>query len=308
MQTTLSLTLNDFLSALDAPAGEAGLIADEVSRHDFKYRRLAQNERDVLILSILKKIETFSRVGEHRHNIWEMAWADVAKRYEDAKEDPAALEPSFISGTREVRLAGDFALPLASGFEFNYFRVVRLWLFRKYLAGAKTAYEFGCGSGFNLVALAHLFPEMKLTGLDWAQPAVDLINRVAKKRALNLTGRRFDFFHPDPDLQLEPGSIAMTFCALEQTGERFDTFIKWLCGRKPALVVSMEPAIELYDPNTLFDDLVIRYHTQREYLRGYIPYVRKLEAEGKAEILHCQRLGLGSLFHEAYSLLIWRPV
>lgn len=308
MDDTATLTPAHFLEAFDAPEQDGDLIGAEIARHDFRYRRLTQTERDGLILSVLNRLDGFTRVGAHRHDIWEMAWSDVANRYEQSRGDLAALEPSFIGATREIRLRGDFALPVDPKFEFHFFRVFRHWLFRKYLGEAGAVYEFGCGSGFNLAALAQLCPEKRLTGLDWARPAVELMNSFARQEGFNLTGRFFDFFSPDPEMVLEPGSVVLTFCALEQTGERFKGFIDWLLARKPALVISMEPVFEFYDITRLYDVLAMRYHLHRGYLSGYLTHLQTLAAAGRVEILKARRMGFGSLFHEGTSLLIWRPV
>lgn len=302
------LTAQDFVNAFAAPASDTDLIAAEVAKYDFRYHRLPQAERDALILSILHKLDGFTQVGEHRQSIWEMAWGDVAARYDQSQDDLAALEPSFIGGTGVIRLLGDYARPVTAGFEFGYFRVLRSWLFQRYLKDAARVFEFGCGSGFNLATLAQMAPEKELVGLDWAESACSLINRFAQTHDFNLRGQRFDFFHPSDDVTLGAGSVAMTFCALEQTGDRCGTFVRWLVDKKPDLVISMEPVLDFYDPTSLFDDMVIRYHTHRKYLSGYYPLLKQLEAEKKVEILTARRLQMGSLYHEGYSLLIWKPL
>jgi SAM-dependent methyltransferase len=308
LSDSLAFTVADFLDTFGAPPEDAALIANEVGKYDFRYRRLSQAERDAVILRVLRRLDGFTQVGEHRKDIWEMSWADTAARYDAAGEEIDALEPSFIGGTKEIRLRGDYAVPVAPKFEFNWFRVLRLWLFRRYISGAPQVYEFGCGSGFNLVAMARLAPEARFVGLDWAESAVALINRVAAKHALSLSGRRFDFFHPDPDLKLEPGSVVTTFCALEQTGERCGAFVDWLMTRRPRLVVSMEPIVDFYDPESLFDDMVLRYHGHRQYLSGYLGRIKALSESGRCELVAARRLFMGSLYHEGYSLLIWKPL
>lgn len=302
-----ALSVADFLAAFDAAPEDAALFAAEAARHDFHYRRLDQAERDAVILSVLRKLDSFTQVGEHRHDIWEMAWAEVGHRYDDSGGELSALEPSFIAGTRHIRLGGDYALPLDPSFEFSFFRVLRSWLFRKYLGDSQHVYEFGCGSGFNLASLAQLAPDKHLVGLDWARPAVRLIDRVAARYGFPLRGRHFDFFHPDPDLTLEPDAVAMTFCALEQTGDRCPVFLDWLLERRPALVISMEPILDFYAADSLVDELAMRYHGGRRYLTGYWAWARQAAAAGRIELLKARRLGMGSLYHEGYSLLIWRP-
>lgn len=303
-----ALAVGDFLHAFGASAADAALIAEEVVKHNFSYGRLEQEARDAAILSVLRKLEDAAAAGEHRHCIWEMAWADAARRYDEAGGDLVALEPSFISATPYLRLSGDYAAPVDPRFESNYYRVLRAWLFRKYLRDARDVYEFGCGSGFTLAGLARLMPDCRLVGLDWAQPAVDLINRVADRHRLKLSARRFDFFHPDASMTLAPDAVAMTFAALEQIGSRFRDFADWLIERRPSLVINLEPIAEFYDPDKLFDQLALRYHHKRQYLAGYQPYLAELAKLGRIELVLARRLGMGNLFHEGYSLLIWRPL
>ncbi|MBC7907743.1 MAG: hypothetical protein H7Y60_13505 [Rhodospirillaceae bacterium] len=301
-------TVEDFLAAFGADAGDRDLIAAEAGAYDFSYSRLSQTERDAVILGILERLDSFTQVGAGRAGIWESAWSDVAKRYADSGDDLASLDPPFMGATPVLRLGGDYARPDMAAFETHWFRVLRRWLLNKYLVGARRVCEFGCGSGFNLVTLAQMSPATELVGLDWSQSVVDLMNRIGRGHGFNLTGRRFDFFNPDPDFAFGGATdVAMTFCALEQTGDRFGTFVDWLMARKPGLVVSMEPALEHYDNSTLFDHLAVRYHTGRKYLNGYYTRIQELEAADQAEILVRRRLGFGSLYHEGYSLLIWRP-
>jgi hypothetical protein len=167
--------------------------------------------------------------------------------------------------------------------------------------------EFGCGSGFNLATAARMFPEIELTGLDWSPSAVDLVNDIGRTQGFNLKGRRFDFFNPDDDIAVGPDTVAMTFAALEQTGPRCTIFAQWLLEKRPGLVVSMEPIRENYADDSLFDYLAIRYHEHRQYLSGYSTWVRRQAAEGRVEIIADFRPGFGSLYHEGYSVLVWRP-
>ncbi len=301
-------TVEDFMAAFGAAPSAREVIAAEASKYDFHYTRLDQPDRDAVILDILRRLDGFTQVGPERHAIWENAWSDVAQRYRDSHEDLAALDPPFMGATPVLRIGGDYARPMVAAFETHWFRVLRKWLLSTYLVGADRVCEFGCGSGFNLVTLAQMAPQTELIGLDWSPTVVDLMNQIGRRHGFKLSGRRFDFFNPDPDFVFGgQGDVAMTFCALEQTGERYDAYVEWIMERKPALVVSMEPALELYDPSSLVDDMAIRYHTGRKYLNGYYTRISELAAAGKAEILVKRRLGFGSLYHEGYSLLIWRP-
>jgi len=58
----------------------------------------------------------------------------------------------------------------------------------------------------------------------------------------------------------------------------------------------------------LFDYLAIRCHTTRNYLKNWLSDIRALEKSGKAEIIEEKRLQFGDRYHEAYSVIAWRPL
>jgi hypothetical protein len=69
----------------------------------------------------------------------------------------------------------------------------------------------------------------------------------------------------------------------------------------------MEPLVELYDEQRLVDYLAIKFHRKRGYLEGFLTSLRKLQAEGRIEILEQRRFYFGSIYHEGYSYVAWRP-
>jgi SAM-dependent methyltransferase len=307
-QTWQTFTVEDFLAAFGAPADDRALIAEEVAKYDFGWRRLTQGERDAAVLSILKKLDGFTKVGEHRHGIWTDSWEETHQRYLKSGRDIEALDPPFMGATPIIRLSGDYAIPRDPAFEHHWFRVYRQWMFKKFVGGSQRFLEFGCGSGFNLATIGKLRPDLELTGFDWAQPAVDLVNQVADDHKLKLSGRRFDYFNLDKSVNIGPGATIGTFCSLEQTGTRYKDFFNWLMEAKPDLVISMEPGIENYDTDTLYDYMGYAYVAHRQYLNGYFSDVRDAAKQGRAEILWDRRPGFGSFYHEGYSLIVWRPL
>ena len=307
-QTWQTFTVEDFLAAFGAPADDRALIAEEAAKYDFGWRRLTKVERDAAVLSILKKLDGFTKVGEHRQGIWTDSWEETRQRYLKSGRDIEALDPPFMGATPIIRLNGDYAIPRDAAFEHHWFRVYRQWMFKKFVGGSKRFLEFGCGSGFNLATIGRLRPELDLTGLDWAQPAVDLVNQVADDHKLRLNGRRFDYFNLDKSVNIGPGATVGTFCSLEQTGTRYKDFFDWLMEAKPDLVISMEPCIENSGTDTLYYYRSYAYVAHRQYLNGYFTDVRAAAKHGRAEILWDRRPGFGSFYHEGYSLIVWRPV
>ena len=97
-------------------------------------------------------------------------------------------------------------------------------------------------------------------------------------------------------------------CALEQVGPRHDRFVEFLLQKKPGICVNMEPLLELYDETNLVDYLAARYHRKRGYLEGFLTALRTLADKGHIEILDVRRFFFGSLYHEGYSYVAWRPL
>lgn len=301
--------IDDFARAFGASVNETALFAEEASKYDLGWRRLTKAERDAAILTVLQRLDGFTKVGAHRHDIWTDSWEETRQRYLSSDRSIEALDPPFMGATPIIRLDGDYAMPRDAAFEHYWFRVYRHWLFKKFIGpDVQRFLEFGCGSGFNLATIGKLRPDLELTGLDWAQPAVDLVDQIAEDHDLTLKGRRFDYFNLDKSVDIGPGAVIGTFCSLEQTGTRFRDFFDWIMEAKPNLVISMEPGIENYDTDDLFDYLGWRYVTHREYLNGYFAAVREAAAAGRVEILHDRRPGFGSFFHEGYSTIVWRPL
>ena len=277
---------------------------------DFHYEVPQGAERDRIILGVLRHLDSDkpTRVGPERAGVWESCWSDSLQKFTESGFDPARLVPDFIKPNQPIRLNRDYAIPRNPRFELDFLQVCRSWLFAKFLGDAPSVYEFGCGSGFNLIALAKQIPGKKLYGLDWSKSSYETVSLFRDKLGLDITGRHFDFFEPDRHLQMIRDAGVLTMCALEQVGPRHDRFVQYLLEQRPAICVNMEPLAELYDDNDLVDHLALRFHRKRGYLDGFLTLLRKFEAQKKIEILETRRFNFGSIYHEGYSYVAWRPL
>lgn len=293
---------------------DAGNIRDTtrslIQRHDFSYREIVGDERDKLILDVLKRIDRDQQVigAEERKVVWYKGWDANLKEFLSTNFALEALIPKFIRPGQPVRLKRSFVFPNNPDFELRFVEVVRSWIFEEFFAPFDNLYEFGCGTGFNLVPLAQRFPDKKLFGSDFVQSSVDLVNSIARQYKLNLSATLFDMISPSPDYRILPSSAVYTFGAIEQLASRFERFLGFLLTQKPGLCLHIEPTVELYDDTHLIDFLGIKFHRKRGYTEGFLPTLQKLTAEGRVEIQRVKRLYFGSLFMEGYSLIVWRPL
>ncbi|MGE3538410.1 MAG: hypothetical protein AB7N91_13390 [Candidatus Tectimicrobiota bacterium] len=307
--TASTLTLDDFARLFattvdDLPAECLSIVASK----DFRYRRLDMAARDSIVTAILQRIdsETLWVSGPGKQAIWEKGWSENVQEY-DRTHSVEALTPKFIDSRPTLRLDRDYMQPVEAHFEFNFIDVYRHWAFKKYLQDAQTIFEFGCGSCQHLPVLAKLFPSTAWHGLDWAVASSTLIAKLAAETSWNITGHVFDLYNPDESLALDTHDGVYTVGTMEQLGNGFEPFLQFLLRKRPRIVMHMEAIAELYDPAFLPDYLALRYHRKRNYLDGYLSRLRQLESAGVLTILKAHRLLFGSMYHDPYSLVVWKP-
>jgi hypothetical protein len=288
---------------------ETSLSAECVRRietRDFRHRVLEGADRDAVVRQVIAALSGELPVsGPQRREAWERGWADILARFEASGGDPGALTPHYFR-RGPMRLHGADVSPRDGRFELSFVAVLHAWLAGGLLATAPEIWEFGCGPGHNLVGLAGLLPGRRFVGLDWANASQALLERIRALRGIDVRGLPVDLFAPAPELRVPGDAAVLTVGAMEQLGPRFEPFLRFLLEQAPAIVVHLEPIHELYDRTSLLDDLAARYAERRGYLQGYLPALERLAAAGRVEILHVKR-HLGSLMHDGWGSIVWRP-
>ena len=304
------MTLEDFARSFGTTVED---IPDDcrelITKTDFKYKLLIGEELDKVILDVLKKIESDQQIvsAPERQDVWDRGWAENLQNFIKSGYNLNNLVPKFIRPNKVIRLNRNYIMPSNPNFELDYFSTFRLWLFKKYLKEFDNIYEFGCGTGFNLVVLAQLYLEKKLHGLDFVPSSVNLVNKIGEVYGWNMIGHLFNILAPDENFEIGDNSAIFTICSIEQLASNFEAFLQFILKQSPKLCIHVEPTIELYDENNLIDYLAMKFHRKRGYTENYLTRLRELEAQNKIEILKIKRLFFGSLYHEGYSLIIWRP-
>lgn len=283
---------------------------DIIASTNLTYSIIDGYKREQLILDILKRVDRDRQVigAPSRQKIWHDGWKENLQDFIKSKYDLNKLIPRFIRPKQPIRYNLQYIKPVNPNFELDFYSIFRLWLFKKYLKDFAHIYEFGCGTGFNLVALAQLYPDKKLFGLDFVKSSTTLVNEIAKRYGYNIKGKLFNMFSPDKKCCLEKDSAVFTVGSVEQLASKFEPFIKYLLHQPVSLYIHVEPMIELYDENKLIDYLAIKFQGKRGYTKTFLPYLRQLESRNIIEILKVKRLFFGSLFMEGYNYIVWRKV
>jgi hypothetical protein len=306
-----SVSCEDLARLLSSTAEEIRDYYEVAGVSSLGFRRLDRQDRDTACHAVLSRIldETLPRSVESSAERWVKGWDEVRRDFVSSGYDLQMLRPQYFR-YKQVRFAGDFVEVSTPAFEYDLYTAMRGFLFRKYLDGISRVVEFGCGTGSTLLLLHSIFPHMELIGTDWAQPSQEILGLISEKKGVPVSGINFDMLHPasSESPSIHSRTAVITMHAMEQLGESFGPFLDFLRAARPALCLHIEPIYEFYDSSSFFDCLAQSYHRRRNYLRGFLPVLEALARRGHAEILQSYRSGLGCVFHEGYSVVVWRPI
>jgi hypothetical protein len=306
-----ALTADDFAQL----TGVAGVSAKRILKRypvaDLRYRELAEDERERAEAEVEDVINNraLRTVGGDDPTVWERGWGEVAASVKDRQITIEALRPQYFRGEPVCRLNGRYVRALAPGFEYDAGLILRRIVFDAFLGEFEKVIEIGCGTGINLLLLMEQFPGISLVGCDWAQASCDILSAMARQTGQAIKGHVFNMLTGTgwDGEDIDGRSAVVTVHAMEQLGAHWQPFLQFLQRRAPALCLHIEPLLELYDAESAFDDRARRYHLKRNYLNGFHAHIGELARAGKASILASRRVRFGGFYHEAYSILAWRP-
>ena len=274
----------------------------------YKELSLIDSHREMEMVRLELMSKRFSESGPHREQSWSDSWEAVREKFVQSGYNLFVLDPPYVSANPIVRWMGQYIRATSNGFEMNVYRYLRETVFRKLMSDARFVHDVGAGSCFNSAAYLHFNLDATVFAYDWAPASQQIANDLYKHHGMRLYGERFDFYNPTLHRETkDEREIVMTTCAMEQLGAGWKPFLDNLMIMRPDRVVHIEPILEKYD-DTPYDNVARQYHEQRNYLSGYYPALKKLESEGKIKIVCDHRTGIGSRFHECYTVLAWELI
>ena len=290
---------------------------------DFTFSEESRKEIDEYLIEIedltIEEIEQHKQIiqdflskefvvyaGSHRIEEWNSGWNENSTEFENSK-NLDCLIPKYFGKYDVIRMDGSFKRVKSKNAELYTLRVLQKYVYEKYCKSFENYYEFGCGTGHNLLELHRISRNAGIYGFDWAAPPGQIFKNINHFFAKQFNFRRFDLTEPDSSVEILENSVVFTFAALEQIGDKNRNFIDFLVSKKPALCIHLEPIAELLDESDELQKLSIDYIKKRNYLSNFYNNIKLLENEQKLDILEAKRTKVGSLFLEGYSLLVWRP-
>ena len=282
-----------------------------IKSYNFRYKEISTKEQDELLIRIMEALIDggLVKAGEHRRSEWDEGWQENFNAINQSDGGLNSIIPGYFNKYNVIRWGGRFIRPVSEHFEKNSLSIITDWMYSKYFRNMSRICEFGCGTGHNLIRARDVNKNAELWGGDWAHSS----QRIIEKMRISgidpkVYGHNFDYFNPDKNFQLPNNTGVVTIASLEQVGDRWSNFIEYLIDQRPKICIHIEPISELLDSSILLDYLSIRYFEKRNYLKGFLTGLKKLEDSGKVIIHKAQRTGIGSLFIEGYSIVVWQPI
>lgn len=282
-------------------------VQAEFAKMQLGYRTLTVEERDKWILFVLehiKGLDATNMAGRKRIHEWQDGWKN------NSIND--IFIPRYFGKYPVVRMGNEFVTSTESKFlalEYCTFTAIQRYIFPKYISKVSYAYEFGCGTGHNLLRISAANTKLEsIVGLDWVDSSLDNISGISKFLD-NVSGRKFNMFEPDYSYKLNADSVVCTVASMEQLGTDFQKFFDYLLANRPRYVIHIEPINELLNPESnLLDYLSVNYAKKRNYLDGYLDFLRTMEGRGLLNVICAMRSYVGSLFIDGYSIVVWECV
>lgn len=283
-------------------------LKEKIKNFDLSYRELSKQESNDIVLKILsylyKDTDAIIQAGQHRLGDWESGWQENAEEFLRYKEFNFLI-PKYFGKYPYIRWNKEIIKPCNKDMEYNLVSILQYWIFEKFLKDCSNIYEFGCGTGHNLLRVKEVNPEAQAFGLDWSSSSQQSIANINKVFNTNFKYDKFDFFNLNSEFYLEKNSGVYTFAALEQVGDKYKSFIDFLLKNNPKICFHIEPIGEYLDDENLYDFLSKKYFEKRNYLVNFKNYMYKLQEQKKINIIFEKESFIGSMFINGYSIIAW---
>ena len=267
-------------------------------------------ERDQAIIKIVMSLldTPYSLAGATRAKEWEFGWLENYQEFNNT-HDIKSLIPKYYGKYPFLRLQGDIQIALSKDAEYNSVRMLMHYIYERFLAPSENIIELGCGTGHHLYQLADIDSSKTFYGLDWSLSSQKILGLYQQLHSSQrITAKNIDFFSPPIYSQYIPYDSAIyTFAALEQIGADHDKIIEFMIAARPRVVVHLEPIYELMNQEILLEYLSAKYFLKRNYLSGFLSNLLRKQDQGKIKVHFQEKTGVGSLFIEGYSLIVWSP-
>lgn len=287
------------------------VLKNLIRKLNLKYRLLKKKEMNDHQIEIDKILRSnLIPSGSKRKKIWDRGWKDIMKSFKKKKKTESLIPHYYKRGKSIMRFNSQYIIPEKNNFEATFLKIVQRYIAEKYLKKYSNIYEFGCGTGHNLLAFSSILNEpKKFYGLDWSRYSQKIIKLIEKYKMNEINhsfiGCSFDFFKINKNYKINNNSVCLTWGSLEQVGSKFKEILDFFLKKDFKIIINIEPFNEIYKSNSKFDINGLKYHKKRKYLFNYYKKIKSLEKKRIVKIIKYRRI-IGSAFHDGWNILIFK--
>jgi hypothetical protein len=276
------------LSLLDKEVLDKNLLLEEV----FDINAYIQKCNEETIV--------YKVAGEHRRQDWERGWSGDGVYYSD---DEYSNLPFYFKNNSHIRVGLKVFKDISGFAEVNLLRALQVIVFKEFLSKISTrvCFEYGCGTGSNIQYLRRAFPDLDFYGSDWVESACRKLieNKILDEEKCRLV----NYFDVNSFSGAPIPYAAFTNASLEQSGDRFKDFIRFLVGNSMCLGgIHIEPVRELLDLSNPLNVQSYEYAEKRGYLTDFYQNLKQLDLE----ILVAKDFSVGSKYISGYQVVCWK--
>lgn len=272
------------------------------------FKELNTKEKEAAIISTLEKINIENRIvtTKGRKKIWEKGWGDINNIF-IKKKKLESLIPQFYSKRSNLyfRLKGKF-IKSSKFFEYKMIDIFRSWYFSKYLKNVENIYEFGAGSGHNMVRLTEIFPQKKIYASDFSSNSVNLLRNISDHMGYNWNCFQFDMKKINKKIVLKKNSAVFTSGSIEQLSGNVDNFLNFIIKNKPKICIHIEPMPQLFKKDNIEDLLSVMALKKKKYSINFLDKIYNLKKKNKIKVIKLLKSPFGSQLIDGMNLLVWK--
>ena len=184
--------------------------------------------------------------------------------------------------------------------------IYRHWYFKKYFKNIENIYEFGAGSGHNLISLMKIFPQKKIFASDFSKNSVNLLKNISDYKNYNWKCFKFDMKKVNKRIILEKNSAVYTSGSIEQLSGKIDNFFNFINKNRPKVCIHIEPMPQLFKTNNLEDMLSVMALNKKRYSTNFLEKIYELKKQKKIKIIKLLKSPFGSQLIDGMNLLVWK--
>ena len=199
-----------------------------------------------------------------------------------------------------------FIYPKTKNFELKFHRLILHFINIKFLDKIDCLYEFGAGSCQNLIFFLNLKKKLRVFGSDWSASTIKILKLIKKNYQDRVISFQQINMFKKFSLKVHENSCLFTFCSMEQLGKNFKNFINSSLKSNFKIYVHVEPINELSRKDR-FGKLSVNYLKRRNYLFGFLKFLKNLENKKIIKILYKQQVFSNSFF-DCWSIIVWKKL